>query len=251
MDTNFLQDIFRKHSNFSENKISSLNYNGVELLKLEKQRRNIDKNKLLFVSANNFSKLLLNSNLAIENMKKNELDKFGAYFWDRIEYSLKLNLVKIFPKNNLELLKIGDNLKFENIIKFKSIKNEIDEKEKIELLNKIKENLNPLIRGNIAEKLFAKKLETIHFYNEYKNLIFTGEPDGITQDYVYEFKSHKNIYLANKYLESAKLQADIYCLCFNKKTKIIEQYIMSLKKSKQYKFDFNNKLIDKLIEKYF
>lgn len=224
-----------------------------KLLILEKQRLGFKKEDLVFISAGDFSKYYWCEMQTYFSLIKNESDKFSGYLQDKIEYSIKLNKLNKLPKTNEELLDIGNEInledifqllkreEYQNIITNEDITNAKEELDKCKLQKE---------RGHFLETIHAKKYPQIHWIVKYKDFIFTCAPDGIQKNFVYEFKSSKNRYFSKQSIKKAKLQADIYAICFNKKTKIIEQLIVSESKietiTEEVNIDEVNSIIDQI-----
>jgi len=246
-----VENLFLKIKKLNTDNIYDLYDELNELLKLEKKRLGFNENNLVFVSAGDISKFYWCPMQTHFTLIENEVKKFAGYLKDKIEYSTKLEKYNKVPNNYSELLEIGDNLVLNDVFKllkrveYSNIVNEND-------IWQAKKNLKgcklPIKRGHYLEIIHAKKYPKIHWFIKYKNLIFTCEPDGITDDFVYEFKSSKNRYFSKQSTLKAKLQADIYCLCFDMKKKIIDNFIISENKIESITEAFNIKNLDLVIE---
>lgn len=231
-----------------EFKFTLLNLN--ELMNLEKERLGFKREDLVFVSSGDISKFYWCPMQTYLTLLKNEEDKFTGYLQDKIEYSIKLNKVNSVPKNEKELLKIGNDLELNDIFELLKKNSPNFSNEEIKNAKKqLKNCKSQQEKGHIFETIYAKKLPQIHWFVKHKNFILTCMPDGISKDFVYEFKSSKNRFFSKFSIKKAKLQADIYGLCFNKENKEIDQLIVSENKIENIKEKINISEINYVIEK--
>jgi len=222
-----------------------------ELIKLEKRRLGFNENNLVFVSAGDISKFYWCPMQTYFTLIENEIKKFTGYLKDKIEYSIKLKQYNKIPNNALELLEIGNDLSLNdifNLLKTKEYNNIKTQKEILKAKQELKQCKAPTKRGHYLETIYAKQYPKIHWFIKYDNFIFTCEPDGIKEDFVYEFKSSKNRYFAKQSILKAQLQSDIYCLCFNKKKKIIDDFIISENKIETIREEINIDRLNNIIE---
>jgi CRISPR/Cas system-associated exonuclease Cas4 (RecB family) len=171
---------------------------------------------------------------------------FRAYLSDRIIYSIKLGYINDIPQKEEELLKIGDEITFNDIEKLLkersnskelSIRKElrinvvtgdhVDKDELMDLAKNLAESFgesidNPLNFGKYAESIIAEPYPTIRWNFPYKDFILVGVPDGITDRFVYEFKTSNNL---QNILRIAEAQADIYGYFFSRDTKRVQIYL--------------------------
>jgi len=87
--------------------------------------------------------------------------------------------------------------------------------------------LPPMLRGRIMEMTKAEHYPTIRWNFAWRNYTVVGVPDGITESFVYEFKTTRSSFLANYYLKPVALaQADFYGYFFRRPNKRVQIYIM-------------------------
>lgn len=223
-----------------------------ELMNLEKERLGISREKLVFIGMANLSKYYWCAWQYYLKSKKNELDFFAAYFDDRLEYSKQLGILKKIPKTEKEKLKVGDDINFKHIQKLLNKKEAImtshETKEEVKKL--LKEENNPLAKGSYYETLYAENYPSIRWNFRYKDIVILGIPDGIADDFVYEFKytSRKRYFLQT--CRTARLQADFYGHYFNRSKKKIQIYCEEENKIHTYFEDVDNTEIMELLEKW-
>jgi len=74
-----------------------------------------------------------------------------------------------------------------------------------------------MLRGDFYESTKSEKYPTIRWNFSWENYVILGIPDGITDKFVYEFKSTKDRFLLNYIKPIAFTQADFYGYFFQKK----------------------------------
>jgi len=94
----------------------------------------------------------------------------------------------------------------------------------------------PKLRGEMMQVTKAEHYPTIRWNFAWRNYMVVGVPDGITESFVYEFKTTRSSFLANYYLKPVALaQADLYGYFFRRPNKRVQIYIMD--EGKTQKFD--------------
>jgi CRISPR/Cas system-associated exonuclease Cas4 (RecB family) len=231
------------------------------LLLLEKKKRGVERDKLVFVGMANVANYYWCAIKSILQSRRNELLFFGAYLHDRLLYSLKLGFINKLPQNERELLMVGEEITYEDVEKL--LKEEvcnnssvhvdwkaviitgkngdrvvvvnpmlpIDEREYYESLARSKSmkvaDLEefPMIRGELIEKIYSESYPTIRWNFQWENYVVIGVPDGITDDFVYEYKTTKSRFLLQFIKPVAFAQADLYGYFFKRGKKRIQIYI--------------------------
>jgi hypothetical protein len=89
-------------------------------------------------------------------------------------------------------------------------------------------NLNddPLLRGRVLQASKAEKHATIRWNFPWGPYTLVGVPDGLTDGFVYEFKTTGNRYLGSHLRPSMLAQADLYGVFFGRGTKRVQLYVM-------------------------
>jgi len=256
-----------------QNFFEKLNFE--KLLSLEKKRRKIDKSELVFVGMANIASYRWCGAKAILHSREVELDFFRAYLVDRIRYSFELNLIDKLPKKQEALLYIGDEITYNDIERLlkkrcetfqeksidtefyylmsvkngkafinpflppeqKEVAKEIAKKEGYQIVDDL-----PMERGEFYHLEDPEKYPTIRWNFNWENYVIVGVPDGITDDFVYEYKT------TNKSLHYIKpvafAQADLYGYFFKRPKKRVKIFVK--KENKTYvweeKVDVENAL---------
>jgi len=239
-----------------------------ELLLLEKERRGLNETELVFVGMANIASYYWCAMKSLLKSREQEMVFFASYLYDRINYSFKFGFIKKMPENRERLLEIGDMIKFSDIEKLLQERAEINQEDtdmfvtatiidkksnnKVVLFNpdlpqeerkayekimKVKiGNIEdfPLIRGNILETSKAERYPSIRWNFVWDKYVVVGVPDGITDSFVYEFKTTRNRSLMHYLKPIAFTQADLYGYFFKRKKKRVQIYIVDEKKSETW-----------------
>ncbi|MCK4307370.1 hypothetical protein KAW50_03980 [candidate division WOR-3 bacterium] len=275
-----------------------------DFLLLEKKRRGIDKDKLVFIGMANIAKYYWCAMKSLFESRELELAFFGSYLYDRLLYSFRLRLIDKLPKNKEKLLEIGNEITFNDIEKLLKRKDKLihpeklrdtdksrrdkkisekkllemsvelafseeflEEGEKIGLhylwdsavITTDKDDNNiivinpdippeerelfedtakskgirvanveefPILRGKFFHTTKAEKYPTIRWNFDWNGYAVVGVPDGITNSFVYEFKTTGNKHLMYFQKPVAFTQADLYGYFFKRDTKRVQIYIV-------------------------
>lgn len=84
----------------------------------------------------------------------------------------------------------------------------------------------PTIRGEFLDAIKAERYSTIRWNFAWDKYAVVGVPDGITGEFVYEFKSTRSRFLMNFLKPVALTQADLYGRFFKRSRKRVQIYIM-------------------------
>lgn len=233
-----------------------------KLLILEKEKKGISKDRLLFIGMADTALYWWCGMKSLLKNREMELAYFAAYLEDRIRYSFELDHIKTLPKEPEKLLKIGDDITFNDIEKLlkkraketkgiTSYTSSVDiisprTKKKIRLINPYLDEEErkwemekarsegveigdikdyPKIRGEFAQGTLAENYPTIRWNFSWDRYVILGVPDGITEDFVYEFKTTSSEYLSFFIKPVALTQADLYGYFFKRKKKRVQIYL--------------------------
>ncbi len=218
------------------------------LLVLEKERRGVSPESLVFVGVHNIAQYFWCAMYAVLKSQRNESEMFGAYLQDRVRYSQKLGLIGQIPRRDSALLEVGSDIRFEDVqLMLKQAKpNEGSDtgirSGGIELARGTDEEDNPalttfnlgegesisvppLMAGQLMETIKSEQYPQIRWNFEYGRYVVIGAPDGITDDFVYEFKfQNKRRYLTED-MAKASAQADLYGYFFRRGRKRVQIHL--------------------------
>jgi len=214
-----------------------------ELLQLEKNRRGLNKDKLVFIGMADIANYYWCAMKSLLKNKEMELEFFAAYLRDRINYSFRLKGSSLMldmdelPKSPDEFLDIGNEITFEDIEKLLREKAKILELMRVNIVDISFvdphtgktipfESLSPKQRGEALEIRKAERYPTIRWNFDWEDYVVVGVPDGITDTFVYEFKSTKSRFLMNFVKPVALTQADLYGYFFKRDKKRVQIHVM-------------------------
>lgn len=168
-----------------------------------------------------------------------EVDFFAAFYEDILDYARELGYIDgEIMLSSKELLEIRSKITFNDIEKLlckRKCRGEdilvADVPEEVRdlitsnvplnvVIDRIK-SLPPRIQGEILE-LYKERYPTIRWNFDYEDYIVIGVPDGITNEFVYEYKTTGNNWLLKWIKPVAMIQADIYGYFFRRKYKRIQ-----------------------------
>ncbi|MGA2092973.1 MAG: hypothetical protein ABSH16_06150 [Sedimentisphaerales bacterium] len=259
------------------------------LLLLEKERRCIDRKSLLFLGMANIAEYYWCAIQAVLKSRADELLFFASYLYDRIAYAHQLSLVDTIPKTDVGLLETGNKITLrdvEKLLKEKAKRHRECRAHNIVLCTEeftdehgdrvvaINPGLypaekarlekeatargtrimdleeNPMFRGEFLQMTKAEKYPTIRWNFEWKKYIIVGVPDGITERFVYEFKTTRNRFLASFEKPVAFMQADLYGFFFRRKNKRVQIYIVKEDKIKTYEENVNTSRVKTVLNNF-
>ncbi len=223
-----------------------------ELMNIEKERLGFSKDELVFIGISNLSNYYWCGWQYFLKAQREELMFFMSYFVDRLEYSIELGLIKKPPKDIKKLLKVGDKIKFSDIERLleKRAKKVINLDPSFFESYKIASDTHPFIKGTIYELIKAEKYPSIRWNFTYKNIVLVGIPDGITKEFVYEFKYTRKCSYIKQTLIKATMQADVYGLFFQRPKRRVQIFCEEKDKIYTYVDPINKQRVIDLLEKW-
>ncbi len=253
------------------------------LLSLEKQRRGVTDNTLVFVGIANLASYYWCAMHSVLKSRRDEPMFFGAYLADRIRYSEELGLIRTLPKTDAEMLRIGDDIAVEDIEKLlakrpvvpsnvspdaysinddgktlmvlnpsiaperrKSLESEAQRK-KVKIVDLGK---SPIVRGNIMHWNNPEKYRSIRWNFQAGAYVVVGVPDGITGDSVYEYKTTKSGFLAGFVKPVAFMQADLYGHFFRRPKKRVQIQVIETGKTQTWEEPTDEARVETLLHDF-
>jgi CRISPR/Cas system-associated exonuclease Cas4 (RecB family) len=231
-----------------------------DLLALEKQRRGVAGDRLLFIGVSNVASVRWCPMKAVLKSRAEEPMFFSAYLSDRLVYAPLLGLLRDLPHDDRELLEAGDEIGMadvERLLRRLPARPEpgpwtyqealgpggavawvlnpdlsaADRTRYQELASRAGVRVleledDPKVRGLVLEEMRAERHPTIRWHFAWERYVVVGIPDGITNDRIYEFKTTRSRYLGGHLLPTALVQADLYGLFFNRQSKRVQLYVV-------------------------
>lgn len=236
---------------------------GVGFLKLlleEKQRRGVSAEKLVFVGMANLANYYWCAAKSLIKSKAREPTFFGAYLHDRLLYSILLGKVDRLPQTSDKILKVGEDLSMddvENLLRERKV--ESTELENVDdklaglsemLGSEASKRSIALARGTLLHAGAMEKYPTIRWNFPWRDYVIVGFPDGITEEFVYEFKTTKNEYLSHFIKKCALVQGDLYGVFFRRPKKRVQIYTLEEKKTITWHEPIDVKEAETLLQKF-
>jgi CRISPR/Cas system-associated exonuclease Cas4 (RecB family) len=238
-------------------------------LMLEKERRGVSQDALVFVGTANVASHWWCTQQAVLKSRAIELVFFAAYLSDRILYAHRLGLVTKLPRSRKALLDVGSEITWEDVELL--LKEEADEAEnqakrpagahatwlyedRVEKDGKRKRLINPDLppeekqlweelaavegvqvidleedpkrRGEIYQASRAEKYPTIRWHFPWGRYSVGGVPDGLTEDFAYEYKTTRSRFLFSFMKPVALAQADLYAYFFHRPKKRVQIHVI-------------------------
>ena len=255
------------------------------LLSLEKERRGVTRDKLVFIGMADVAGYYWCAMKSLLQNRKMESGFFGAYLHDKLLHSFRLGYINSLPKSEEELLKIGDQIGFaeiEGLLRQRRVRLEdfgtmwvtIIDKDgrKMRVINpalppewreSAERNARaqgervadveefPALRGRFLHMEGAERYPSIRWNFDWKGYVVVGIPDGITDTFVYEFKTTKNEYLASYFVKPvAFAQADLYGYFWRRNKKRVQIYVVDANITKTWEEEIDEINAIKTLENF-
>ncbi|MHB8384137.1 MAG: hypothetical protein ACYDC3_17560 [Candidatus Binataceae bacterium] len=221
------------------------------LLRLEKARRGLDPKRLCFIGMADTANYWWCAQQSLFNNREMEKGFFGAYLYDRINCAFKLGIISGPVRYDAQLLRIAAERSFEEGERqFKQARraeflgmtdatrrrsHEADKKLRRDYLaGRIKNETEPepfeeeepahpnkeaRLRGKQDEYYLSERYPSFRWHFDWRDYVVVGIPDGITDRFIYEFKSTKVLHYQKPVAEA---QADLYGYFFRRKQKRLQ-----------------------------
>jgi hypothetical protein len=226
------------------------------LLDLEKRRRTVAGDRLLFVGVSNVASVRWCPMKAVLRSRAEELMFFAGYLTDRLVYARLLGLIRDLPHGDQDLLEAGGEVNvadLERLLRRLPVRpppqpwayqevvgpggeaawalnpalsaaeqahyHELASRAGLHVLD-LEED--PKLRGLVLEELRAERYATVRWNFRWGPYIVVGVPDGITDDLSDELKTTRSRYLGSHLLPTALAQADLYGYFFNRPRKRVQ-----------------------------
>jgi len=221
-----------------------------KLLTLEKERRGVGANELLFIGMADTAMYNWCAMKSLLSNREMELAYFASYLEDRVSYSLELGRIDAIPSDEEKLLDIGDDITFDDIEKLLSKRAEkredidaiiippslekMSSPDKTDAILRILkgeipkqsiEKIPPTEAGMLLHMLKKERYPSIRWNFPWKDYVVVGIPDGITDTFVYELKTTGKYGFLRFVRPVAFAQADLYGYFFKRGEKRVQIYV--------------------------
>lgn len=238
------------------------------MLYLEKHRRRLSQDELVFIGMADVASYFWCAMKSLYKNREMELAFFSSYLHDRILYSARLGLIDGLPDSEEQWLEIGDTISFGHIETLLKEQSEhqgrimliagvtVDEdgnrilvvgKEEREYLEQeaksrglrivAPEEAPPMVRGSLLQYSKGEQYPTIRWNFSWGKYVVVGVPDGITPEFVYEFKTTRSRFLMSYLKPVALVQADLYGYFFRRNRKRVQIYLVEENKTETWVCD--------------
>ena len=224
------------------------------MLKKEKDQREVKHNELVFLGMANVANYWWCAARAVMKSRDQELEFFQSYLVDRLRYSLELGRIKKLPRKRMDWLEVGEDLTLRDLQPLlerrqKGMKGifvidtaverngvmyinpDVDsgvqetlilEAAKRGLRIKRANEAPPILRGEMLETSRAERYPTIRWNFPWNDYVVVGVPDGLTDEFVYEYKTTGSKFLLIFTKPVALAQADLYGYFFKRRRKRVQ-----------------------------
>lgn len=191
------------------------------LLKLEKRRRAVPADHLVFVGMADIAGVHWCAMQAVFRSRAGEQMYFDTYLHDRTAAARALGLEGgREDKTARSRLLVGEGLSYHDVARSLTVppraplsvaraRNELGE-------------LDARSFGRIAQAVHGEHHPSLRWHFVWDRYIVNGIADGLTPEFVYEFKTTGSRYLLGRILPSALAQADLYGLFFERARKRVQ-----------------------------
>lgn len=170
---------------------------------------------------------------AVLKSRKNEIDFFVSYLEDRIKSSILLGGPSALPQKPTKILAIGNDISQQDLEK---INPDVKRKCPRQVSQKKPSSSSwphyaststgdPMFDGILTELVLAERYPSYRWNFSYSQYVVVGVPDGITRDFVYEFKATRSRHFFHLNKPIALTQADLYGYFFKRKKKRVQIYV--------------------------
>lgn len=213
------------------------------LLTLEKKRRGLGAESLVFVGTRNLANYYWCAMQAVLISRKRSEEEmfFSVYIEDRLRYSFELGFIDSLPEGDGAILHIGDTISLadiESLLKRrpdalieKDASFSLDERiDMFKVWEKEQGSQSPFRRGEEAEAFVAEKYPTIRWNFARGGYVIIGIPDGLTEDFVYEFKMVGKAAFAKFSRPVARAQANLYGYFYHRPRRRLQFFLRDVRR---------------------
>ncbi len=188
----------------------------VELLSLEKERRGVAENALVFIGAANLARIAWCPMQAVRRSRAGESNFFGSYLEDRLEFAIETGRISELPRDRAEWLDVA------------ALDVPFAEVERVwwpDLPTRLTAFTEGLYIQEGERGWFEPSAPRVRWHFPVENYVVIAAPDGLSLNEVLETKSSGSTYLAQVQRPLAELQGDIYGYLFGRRVKLLGQTI--------------------------
>lgn len=239
-DLSLFPDIARRHKLLKE------------LLSVEKRRRGIDNDRIAFLGIANVAEYFYCAMQSVFKSREEESMFFLSYLQDRMNYTKLLKRPEEPPITPEALLDIGKGISIDDIQGLLDVISKIRPAtgDYVTDFSVSAPTNSPLSRGVHLHRVKAERYPTIRWNFESNGYVLVGIPDGITSEFVYEFKSSQNPFLMSFLKPVALAQADLYGYFFRREKKRVQLYIVESPTLDTIESPIDNEKVERVLQEF-
>lgn len=151
-----------------------------------------------------------------------QLDELGSFvqlLTAQLTNAHRLGALQSVPIENEKILEVSSNVKIGDVWSLfyenraYAMRSSISHQQIMQVIEKTSSKLPPTTRGLLFEMLYAEKYPTMTWGFGWGEFIVVGEPDGITENFIYEYKTTRVPYYMKPV---AFAQANLYAEFFKR-----------------------------------
>lgn len=191
------------------------------LLAEEKRRRDIPAHRLAFVGIHNLAQTWYCGMQAVLRSRREEMSYFAAALEDRVLYADGLARIAVAPARDADFLSIGVGLGIHNV---EVLFPECARPGQPPLRHRppLRSEAVSLETGADLQFRYAESYPWFQWCFAWEQFTVVGAPNGLTNDFVYEFKSTRSQRYRVAYAAVPRAQADLYAMFFRRARKRIQ-----------------------------
>lgn len=226
------------------------------LMTLAKKLRRVPEDRLLFVGPSIIARYYWCAMQAGYVAREDEVSSFTQFLAARTYNAFKLGFIKKMPDREEEILRIGEEITLDDVWRLFSNNQAYSMKaqnkngirfDKDYLIELAKVEESPMTRGLMLEEALAEEYQTISWGFDWGEFVIVGEPDGIGDGLVYEFKTTTTLWYMKPV---AFAQADLYAYFFKKATKRVQIYTVDRGEMNTWELSADLNAAEQTLEKF-
>lgn len=232
--------------------LSAVSGRAQQLLALSKERAGQPIERVRFACVSDITKFYWCGLMSVLRAREREQMFFDIYLTDRLAAALLTRRIKEIPADDGAILDVCEGFDGErppaHVWRRAAHASEPDW-ETLALVREHAEPAGAMQLGDLGETLLARSLPTARWHFAWRDLVIVCEPDGITDDYVYEFKTTKQKSLSEQ-RKRAITQAQLGAFFFGREVIETEVVALDTKSTKRDREPLSKTASETLLNKF-